>query len=188
MRETGRATYQTMGPRHFFLSLWVLGASIAVSAAVSLGDRLVLENSYLNFYWSLPLTVDAARKQGWLLDGACVEGVGIKATGGVFSNNTLALYFDNAGFVYGYGASVATQMASPPWVTDDIGSSIRLTFRAPELACSAPAPQLHADGWVVFHKLCIREAYIRGTHTHVLVLLFSFQIREHRRPLGYSGF
>jgi len=107
-------------------------------AAASIGDRLVLEQKYLETYITLPLTAEDAIAEGWKVEDICRPRVGRRAEGGP-SSGSLHLWFDKAGALMGAGGQANHGVATPPWRR--IGSllsghyEIDYLFRDPEAAC-----------------------------------------------------
>eukprot|EP00756_Hemistasia_phaeocysticola_P019652 Hpha_TRINITY_DN15676_c0_g1::TRINITY_DN15676_c0_g1_i1::g.99860::m.99860 len=113
-----------------------IAAAAAFADGASLGDRLVLEHKWLGAYEPMPLTATAAKAAGWNVSDTCEAGRGRMATGGHSSNHTLALWYTQQGEITGYHASVAPQMASPPWKVGPGGSEIGFIFRDPATICA----------------------------------------------------
>lgn len=106
---------------------------------VSIGDRLVLEETYLQKYHDLPLTDQAAMAEGWQFDDTCEEGLGRRASGGPHSG-PLHIWYDRSGAVMGYGVRIkpnlGTLIVPRPWKR--VGSEFQMDFlfREPSAACS----------------------------------------------------
>lgn len=121
------------------LSSLVLCAGAQTAAPVkpvSIGDRLVLENHYLQKYTTLPLTAKDAAAQGFEVSDTCQSGLGHRA-----NNGTFRIWYDKAGAVMGYGLTVFHGVATPPWrAVGSLFSGSRhyemdYLFRDPAAAC-----------------------------------------------------
>lgn len=105
----------------------------------SLGDRLVLEETYLEKYHDLPLTAQDAMTEGWQIDDTCEQGLGRRASGGPHSG-PLHIWYDRSGAVMGYGVRITPHLPAlivpHPW--KKVGSELQMDFlfREPEAACS----------------------------------------------------
>jgi len=122
------------------------------SASASIGDRFVLEVHYTQQYQELPLTVDAAEKDGWTVSEECITGLGRRAHSTRFPNlwhdrnGALHLWFDHLGSVMGFGVS-AESGVSDPWRR--VGDHYEIDFltRDPEAACgNGPKAKLGSVG------------------------------------------
>ena len=119
------------------MSNYILLSSLVLCAgATSIGDRLVLENHYLQTFTKLPLTAKDAAAQGFEVLDTCQSGLGHRA-----NNGTFHIWYDSSGAVMGYGLTVFHGVATPPWRS--VGSmfspkyEIDYLFREPAAACEA---------------------------------------------------
>jgi len=133
-------THITVGK--MFRSFALAALAAAPCDGTSIGDRLVLEEAYLQKYHDMPLSADAALEEGWVVSEDCEEGLGRRAEGGPTSG-PLHLWFDRSGAIMGYGVTIdphlGTLIAPKPWKRAGNNLQMDFLFREKTAACSHTA-------------------------------------------------
>ena len=109
----------------------------AAVGGVSLGDRLVLENNWIEHdgvgdYVHLPLTSANATSSGWTVSPACVPGFGVEASNPSFANGLVNIYFQMDGTITGYEVRTPKHKLNHDVCKDDEasdGSRCAILFR-----------------------------------------------------------
>jgi len=121
-----------------FRSLVLAALAATPCDATSIGDRLVLEETYLGKYDNLPLTASDALAEGWEVDDSCEDGLGRRASGGPHSGK-LHIWYDKNGDVMGYGVRIkpnlGTLIVPHPWKRVGKEFQMDFLFREKEAAC-----------------------------------------------------